>query len=175
MGSLDVDSIFTNIPLEETINVFTNWLHDNDDVIEFINKSEVKNILPLAIQESHFVLNDVLYTKKDGVAMRSPLGSTMENALLSFYEVEWLEQYPKEFKPIFYDNIYIYMLRYVDDILVLFELVEHLSKFRDYFNIGHRNMSFSSEQEKNGKFSFLDIEISREKKKFYQLFIGSYF
>ena len=66
--------------------------------------------------------------------MRSPLGSTMANALLSFYEVEWLEQYPKEFKPIFYDNIYIYMLRYVDDILVLFELVEHLSKFRDYFN-----------------------------------------
>ena len=64
MDSLDVDSIFTNIPLEETINVFTNWLHDNDDVIEFINKSEVKNILPLAIQESHFVLNDVLYTKK---------------------------------------------------------------------------------------------------------------
>ena len=39
MGSLDVDSIFTNIPLEETINICTNFLSNNEDVIEGINKS----------------------------------------------------------------------------------------------------------------------------------------
>ena len=35
-----------------------------------------------------------------------------------------------------------------------------LSKFRDYFNTCHPNMSFSFEQEKNGKLSFLDVEVS---------------
>ena len=40
MGSLDVDSLFTNIPLEETINICTNFLYNNEDVIEGINKSE---------------------------------------------------------------------------------------------------------------------------------------
>ena len=159
MGSLDVDSLFTNIPLEETINICTNLLYNNEDVIEGINKSEFKNLLSLATQESYFIFNDVLYKQKDGVAMGSPLGPTMANVFLSFYEIKWLEQCPKEFKPVFYR-------RYVDDIFVLFESAEHLSKFRNYFNTCHPNMSFSFEQEKNGKLSFLDIEVSREKGKF---------
>ena len=37
IGSLDVDPLFTNIPLEETINICTNLLHNNEDVIESIN------------------------------------------------------------------------------------------------------------------------------------------
>ena len=93
------------------------------------------------------------------MAMRSPLGPTMANAFLSFYEVKWLEQCPKEFQPVFYR-------RYADDIFVLFESADHLPKFRDYFNTCHPNMSFSFEQETNGKLSFLDIEVSREKGKF---------
>ena len=134
-------------------------LYNNEDVIEGINKSEFKNLLSLATQESYFIFNDVLYKQKDDVVMGSPLGPTMANAFLSFYEVKWIEQCPKEFKPVFYR-------RYVDDIFVLFESAEHLSKFRDYFNTRHPNMSFSFEQEKNGTLSFLDVEISREQGKF---------
>ena len=124
MGSLDVDSLFTNIPLEETINICTNLLYNNEDVIEGINKSEFKNLLSLATQESYFIFIDVLYKQKDGVAMGSPVGPTMANVFLLFYEVKWLEHCPKEFKPVFYR-------RYVDDIFVLFESAKHLSKFRD--------------------------------------------
>ena len=91
--------------------------------------------------------------------MGSPLGPTMANVFLSFYEIKWLEQCPVEFKPVFYR-------RYVDDIFVLFESAEHLSKFCNYINTYHPNMSFSFQQEKNGKLSFLDIEVSREKVKF---------
>ena len=144
MGSLDVDSLFTNIPLEETINICTNLLYSNQGVMEGINKSEFKNLLLLATQESHFIFNDVLCKQKDSVVMGSPLGPTMANAFLSFYEVKWLEQCPKEFKPVFYR-------RYVDDIFVLFESAEHLSQFRNYFNTCHPNMSFSFEQEKKWK------------------------
>ena len=101
MGSLDVDSLFTNILLEETINICTSLLYNNEDVIDCINKSEFKNLLSLATQESYFIFNDVLYKQKDGVAMGSPLGPTMVNVFLSFYEIKWLEQCPKEFKPVF--------------------------------------------------------------------------
>ena len=77
MGSLDVESLFTNIPLEETINICTNLLYNNEDVIEGINKSEFKNLRLLATQESHFIFNDVLYKQMDGVAMGSSLEPTM--------------------------------------------------------------------------------------------------
>ena len=56
------------------------------------------------------------------MVMESPLGPTMANYFLSFYEIKCLEQCPKEFKPVFYR-------RYVDDSFVLFESAEHLSKF----------------------------------------------
>ena len=59
MGSLDVDSLSTNTPLEETINICTNLLYNNEDVIEGINKFEFKNLLSLATQESHFIFNEV--------------------------------------------------------------------------------------------------------------------
>ena len=68
MGSLDVDSLFTKIPLEKTINICTNWLYNNVDVIELIHKSEFEILLSLDTQESYFMFNDILYKQKDGVA-----------------------------------------------------------------------------------------------------------
>ena len=91
--------------------------------------------------------------------MGSPLGSTMANVFLLFYEIKWLEQCPKQFKRIFYR-------RYVNDIFILFGSTEHLSKFGNCFNTCHPNMPFSFQQKKNGKLPFLDIEVSREKRKF---------
>ena len=91
--------------------------------------------------------------------MGSPLGPTFANAFLSFYEMKWLEQCPTEFKPVFYR-------RYVDDIFVLFTAKEHLIKFRDYFNKCHPSMSFSFEQENDGKLPFLDVKVSIEEGKF---------
>ena len=135
MGSHDVDSLFTNIPLKENINICTNLLYKNVDVIEGISKSEFENLLCLATQESYFTFKDILYKQKDGVAMGSPLGPTIANVFLSFDEMKWLEQCPNESKSVFYR-------RYVDDIFVLFESAEHLSKFHAYLNTSHPNMSF---------------------------------
>ena len=73
MSSLDFDSLFTNIPLKETINICTNLLYNKVDVIEGINKSAFENLLSLATQELYFMFNDILYKQKDSVAMGSPL------------------------------------------------------------------------------------------------------
>ena len=56
MGSLNVDSLFTNIPLKETISICTNLLYNNVDVIESINKSEFENLLYMATHEPYFML-----------------------------------------------------------------------------------------------------------------------
>ena len=67
-SKLFMGKLFTNIPLEETINICTNLLYNKDDVIEGINKSEFKNLLSLATEKSYFIFNDVLYKQKDCVA-----------------------------------------------------------------------------------------------------------
>ena len=69
MGSLDIGSQFTNIPPEETMNICTNLLYNNEDVIEGMNK----NLLSLSTQESYVIFNDVLYKQNDRVVMGSRL------------------------------------------------------------------------------------------------------
>ena len=73
MGSLDVDSLFTNIPLDETIDICVNQLFENTDAVEGFTKSEL-NSYYLWLQRSLYSLNSLLYKQIDGVATGSPLG-----------------------------------------------------------------------------------------------------
>ena len=77
MGSLDVDSLFANISLDETI--------DNTDTVEDFTNSDLKQLLCLATKESYFIFNSLLYKLTNGVAMGSPLGPFLANAFLSYH------------------------------------------------------------------------------------------
>ena len=61
MGSLDIDSLFTNIPLDETIDICINQLFANADTVEGFTRSELKQLLCLATKESYFIFNGLLY------------------------------------------------------------------------------------------------------------------
>ena len=60
MGSLDIDSLFTNIPLEETIEICTNNLFRNEYIVHGSKKSEFKDLLSLATKESYFIFINLL-------------------------------------------------------------------------------------------------------------------
>ena len=127
MGSLDVDSISTNIPLEETIDICTNTLFENMEKVEDLSKIEFKELLSIAIKESYFIFNGRLYKYVDGVAMGSPLGPTLANAFLVHFEKNCLQNCPTDFKS-------HYCRRNVDDIFVLFTSPNHLEVFRNFLN-----------------------------------------
>ena len=57
MGSLDVDSLFTNIPLEETIDICTNMLFENMEKVEGLSEIEFRELLSLAIKQSLFLMD----------------------------------------------------------------------------------------------------------------------
>ena len=103
MGSSDVDSFFTNILLDETIDICVNQLFENTDTVEGFTKSELKQLL--ATKESYFIFNDLLYKQIDGIAMYSPLEPSLANAFLSYHEKNWLNNCPQGFKPIFFTDI----------------------------------------------------------------------
>ena len=82
MASLDVQSLFTNIPLKETINNCVSDLHNKNLYNEKLNKSDLFKLLETATSESSFIFDFRLYKQIDGVAMGSPLGPTLANAFL---------------------------------------------------------------------------------------------
>ena len=119
MGSLDVDSLFTNIPLEETTDICANTLFENTEKAEGLSKIEFKELLFLTAKESYFIFYGKLYKQVDGVAMVSPLGPALANAFLVHFEKNWLQNCSSKFKPYYYQ-------RHVYDIFVLFTSPQHL-------------------------------------------------
>ena len=51
MASLDVDSLFTNVPLEETINICVNELFKSNSNIHGLNKKQITEMLWMQITE----------------------------------------------------------------------------------------------------------------------------
>ena len=155
MASLDVDSLFTNVPLEETINICVNELFKSNSSIHGLNKKQITEMLSLTTKESIILFDMIFYTQVDGVAMGSPLGPSLANAFLCHHETKWLNDCPEKFKPEFYK-------RYVDDIFVLFKRPDHIKPFVEYMNSKHKNIKFFFETEKDGKMPFLDVNVFRE-------------
>ena len=106
-----------------------------------------------------FVLDYLFHKQVDRVAMGSPLGPTLANAFLCYYESEWLDNCPVHFKPVIYK-------RYVDDIFGFFSSKEHLQLFVDYMNKHHKCLKFRSEAENGNSFSLLDFKITHHNQQF---------
>ena len=122
MASLDVDFLFTNVPLDETIEICVNELFKSSQTVSGLNKQQVLQMLSLTTKENVFLFDQKYYSQIDGVAMGSPLGPTLTNIFLCYHETTWIKNCPKSFKPVYYK-------RYVDDIFVLFEKPEQVSRF----------------------------------------------
>ena len=64
MASLDIDSLFTNIPLEETIDICTNMLLENMEKVEGLSKIEFKELLSLATRVLIIASNNISKSAK---------------------------------------------------------------------------------------------------------------
>ena len=82
MASLDVESLFTNITLEETIMNCVNDLFSNNFYSGKLSRKDLYKLLKLATIESPFIFDNKLYKQIDGVAVGSPLSPTLANTFL---------------------------------------------------------------------------------------------
>ena len=57
MKNLDVDSLFINIPLDETINITIEKLFSQNETVHNLNKDQFKCLLTLATKKSYFLFN----------------------------------------------------------------------------------------------------------------------
>ena len=110
--SYDVTSLFTNIPLQETIDIAINLIF-NPNPNRNITRKELKNFFLFATSQTHFIVNSKFYNQTGGVAMGSPLAPVLANVFMGFHESKWLNEYHLS-KPKF-------DLRYFDDVLAAFD------------------------------------------------------
>ena len=142
MASLDVEFLFTNIPLEETINISCDSLFGNITKINNFSRNDFEKFLRMALQNNFLNFDGKIYKQTDRVAMCSPLDLSLANAFLWFHGQVWLNDIPKDLKPVYYR-------RYVDDIFSLFRSPDHLENFINYLNSKHKYIKFTNEKESN--------------------------
>ena len=64
MASLDVESLFTNIPLEETIKNCVNDLFSNNFYSGKLSRKDLHDLLKLATIESSFIFKKILFDRR---------------------------------------------------------------------------------------------------------------
>ena len=131
MVSFDVASLFTNIPLDETVNIILdNHFSGTDEVFVencVFSKPQFKKLLEFAVKSNHFIFNNHLYEQTDGVAMGSLLGPSFANIFMRALEQNFLPNCPSNYKPIFYR-------RFVDDTFCIFQNRTQVECFLNYLN-----------------------------------------
>ena len=88
--SYNVTSLFSNVPLDETIQILADKAFNDD----WFNKTHVLNLsrdqlielLNAATKNQLFQFNRNLYEQTDGVAMGSPLGPLLTNVFMCSIE-----------------------------------------------------------------------------------------
>ena len=155
MCSLDVESLYTNVPLDDSINILLdNMFPDPSINYKGFSRKDFKGLLQRSLNDSFFTFNNNIYKQKDGLAMGSPLSPVIANTFLKDFEEKHLESCPINFKPIFYR-------RYLDDTFILFKCKADSELFYQYFNSRHPQVKFTLEGEENNKISFLDSIVTR--------------
>ena len=72
LASFDISSLYTSIPLNETIDIACDYAFQDSNTVENLTKKEFKNLLMVATKETNFIFNGRVYDQIDGVSMGSP-------------------------------------------------------------------------------------------------------
>ena len=169
MASFDVKSLFTSIPLTETVrncyqkNFLIDYqymfgfykdsrhkvenLYRNQTYIDNLSKSSFRRILEMTMYESFFIFHQEYFKQRDGVAMGFPLGPILGNVFMCHFENIWLENCPTQFKPVLYRIC-------VDNTFLLFRSKEHVEKLKKYLKRQHKNIAFTLEWNKMINYHF---------------------
>ena len=155
MASFDIKDLYTNIPLQETIQICVTSLGS----ILGLPTDLFKKFLELSVFSTVFQFNEKFYRQKDGLGMGLPLSPTLANIFLCHHELRWLNECPDRFQP-------IHFRRYMDDTITLFRHADHIPQFLSYLNSKHNNISFTCEVEEDGQLAFLDCNVRRQDNQF---------
>ena len=136
--SFDVVSLFTNVPLSETIELIINRLYADGNPYAIPFDKDVFRKLMFMATQGLFMYKDKLYKQIDGVTMGSCLGPTLANFFLGCLE-EKLFANSNNLSP----NLY---LRYIADIYAVFDSDSACTQFLDILNSQHKDIKFTLEK-----------------------------
>ena len=149
--SLDVESLFTNVPVVDTIDIIIRQVYSHESLAPpLIEPNTLREMLILCTTKVPFRnINGKLYLQTNGVSMGSPLGPTFADYYMCHLESTVIDSLP--IKPIMY-------CRYVDDIFMLTD-DNTMLRVKEAFE-SNSVLKFTHELPVNNKLAFLDVLVN---------------
>ena len=152
MASLDISSLFTQVPLLETVDMITDLL-DLHDIDIGLPTDLLRELILLCTKDVSFSFNNEIYVQHDGVAMGSPLGPCLADIFVGCLE----RKFHKEIS-----NCCLAYYRFVDDTFAVCEDSDHVRRLHTILNSMHPSLKFTLELEKDDSLPFLDVLVLRD-------------
>lgn len=152
--SLDVVSLFTNIPIHLAIKIITKkW--DTIKPHTDISKNQFIKLLEFCLKDNnYFKFNNKIYIQNYGMPMGNPLSPIIAGIVLD----DLLEYTLDNLKT---QNIHIkYITKYVDDFFAIIKQKDKLQILKE-FNYYHNKLKFTIEEENHNRLNFLDTTIHK--------------
>ena len=101
MISFNVKSLFTNLPLNETIDIISRKVYDENKIVTNIPRSVLKELLYLCTKHVYSKFNGKIFIQCDGVARDSFLGTLFAKTFMISLEeniLPKLESYLRDWR-----------------------------------------------------------------------------
>ena len=148
----DISSLFTNVPLDETVDICAGALYRGYLDCPPFSEDTFRELMLIATRGVEFSFNNQMYKQLDGVAMGSPLGPAVVNTFVGFHERTLFENTTKP-------GVYS---RYVDDTCLIFGSELDCDCFQGKLNLLHPALKFTVEMEQKNSLNFLDVLVEKE-------------
>ena len=112
--SLDVESLFTNVPLQRTLNIILARIFNKKLIDTNLRKSTLRKLILDTCTKTVFSCNNKLFEQTVGVSMGGSIGPVLANIIMTEFE-----QNEIVVKPLIVRKLITFYCRYVDDTLLL--------------------------------------------------------
>jgi len=146
--SYDVTSLFTKVPIKETLDFIQLKLQNTHTwkSLTQLSSADILNCLKLCVDNTYFTWRNQFYLQEEGTAMGSPISPAFCEIFLQKMESDLIQ-----------NNRHIkFYVRYVDDVYAVVR-ARHKSTVLNQLNSFHSEVQFTMEEEKDGKLPFLDV------------------
>ena len=128
IASLNVESLFTNVPVRETIEIIINRTYNHETLSPpAIPKISLEQLFLICTTETPFqYTNGDMYIQVNGIKMGSPLGPLFANFYMAELENNKIPFLKHEESPLVY-------CRYVDDIFLIVNSKSNLNLLKTKF------------------------------------------
>ena len=149
MVSFDVESLFTNVPIDAAVQAALLKLENDPSLADrtTLTPAQIADLLKFVLRSTYFLYNGSIYEQKDGAAMGSPVSAVIANLYMESFEEQAI--ITSSYEPRIWKH-------YVDDTFTILDR-ENVDDF-----LQQSSIRFTMATEKDNKLAFLDTAVLRE-------------